>query len=311
MNTCAIKRRYLSGSGILRGGFCAKKPAATNILPAAHPQMKYIHQPNAHTMKNIFRLAAVISCFQIGIAAQAGYLKTEQQCIEIIVYHCKSAEQLAITEEYLQNAWMPALHGEGVKNIGVFKPVGNDTAADKRIYVLVPYASLKDFERTQEKLEKNKTLSEHGKAYANVAHNMAAYSRMERILLKAFADAPQLKVPALTGAKQDRVYELRSYESASEKLFRNKVEMFNAGGEIKLFDRLGFNAVFYGEVIAGAHMPNLMYMTSFENKLARDRHWSAFGADPEWKRLSSLPQYQNNVSHIDITFLTPTSYSDL
>jgi hypothetical protein len=36
------------------------------------------------------------------------------------------------------------------------------------------------------------------------------------------------------------------------------------GGEVPLFVRLGFNAVFYGEVIVGSHMPNLMYMTTFE-----------------------------------------------
>ena len=32
-------------------------------------------------------------------------------------------------------------------------------------------------------------------------------------------------------------------------------------------------------------MPNLMYMTSFENKAARDEHWKTFGSDPEWKKL--------------------------
>jgi hypothetical protein len=107
------------------------------------------------------------------------------------------------------------------------------------------------------------------------------------------------------------VYELRSYESASEKIFRNKVQMFNAGGEIKLFDRLGFNAIFYSEVLFGPKMPNLMYMTSFANMPAREAHWKAFGADPEWKKLAALPEYQNNVSHIDITFLRPTDYSGL
>ena len=36
--------------------------------------------------------------------------------------------------------------------------------------------------------------------------------------------------------------------------------MFNEGGEIRLFARLNFNAVFYGDVLAGDRMPNLMYM---------------------------------------------------
>jgi len=79
----------------------------------------------------------------------------------------------------------------------------------------------------------------------------------------------------------------------------------------KLFKKLGFNAVFYASVLSGAHMPNLMYMTSFENMASREQHWKTFGSDPFWKNLSASPEYQHNVSHIDIVFLHPTDYSDL
>ena len=111
-------------------------------------------------------------------------------------------------------------------------------------------------------------------------------------------------------AKNERVYELRSYESATEKIFQNKVHMFNEGDEIGLFKRLNFNAIFYAEVVAGSKMPNLMYMTSFENMADRDAHWKSFGSDPVWKKLSAMSEYKNNVSHIDIMFLRPTDYSD-
>ena len=86
--------------------------------------------------------------------------------------------------------------------------------------------------------------------------------------------------------------------------------MFNDGDEIGLFKRLGFNAIFYGEVLAGAKMPNLMYMTSFENMDERNAHWKSFVDDPQWKKLVAMPEYQHNVSHIDIMFLRPTDYSD-
>ena len=86
--------------------------------------------------------------------------------------------------------------------------------------------------------------------------------------------------------------------------------MFNEGDEIGLFKRLNFNAAFYGEVVAGGKMPNLMYMTCHENKTSRDANWKAFVDDPFWKKLSSMPEYQHNVSHIDISFLYPTEYSD-
>jgi hypothetical protein len=133
---------------------------------------------------------------------------------------------------------------------------------------------------------------------------------METIILKAFALSPVMKLPELTSPKNERVYELRSYESAGEAIFRNKVRMFNEGGEMDIFTKLNFNAVFYGEVVAGSQMPNLMYMTTFENRADRDAHWAAFSSDPDWKRLSSLPEYKNNVSHADVTFLRPADYSD-
>ncbi|MBK9491957.1 MAG: NIPSNAP family protein [Haliscomenobacter sp.] len=47
---------------------------------------------------------------------------------------------------------------------------------------------------------------------------------------------------------------------------------------------MGFNAVFYAEVLSGRRMPNLMYMTSFDNIESRDAHWKSFGADPFWKK---------------------------
>ena len=87
--------------------------------------------------------------------------------------------------------------------------------------------------------------------------------------------------------------------------------MFDIGGEIPLFARLGFNGVFYSEVVFGSKMPNLMYMTSFDNMQSREDHWKAFNADAEWKKLASNPEYQHNVSKNEIVFLRPTEYSEL
>jgi NIPSNAP len=88
------------------------------------------------------------------------------------------------------------------------------------------------------------------------------------------------------------------------------VKMFNAGGEIDLFKRLNFNAIFYAEVITGAHMPNLIYMTSFENMAERTKHWKAFVDSPEWKVLIADEQYKNNVSRNQTILMRNTDYSD-
>ena len=229
---------------------------------------------------------------------------------QLTIYHIKNADQLSVTNAYLKNTYLPALHKSGLKNIGVFSSIDNDTAADKRIYVLIPFANLQQYETLMNGLSSGTLLKNDNSAYTNAAFNNAPFERVESVLLKAFRDMPVLKTPTLTAPRTERVYELRSYEAATEKLYLQKVNMFNEGGEVTLFNRLQFNAVFYAEVLSGSHMPNLMYMTSFDNKTSRDEHWKNFVADSTWKRISALPQYLNTVSKADIYFLRPTDYSD-
>ena len=236
--------------------------------------------------------------------------KPAREFYQITVYHFNSEEQENVLDTYLQDALLPALHRIKINNVGVFKAWANDTAANKLLYVFLPAKSLDVLTKISDKLKADNSYNATGANYINAAHSNPPYSRMETILLRAFPLAPQMQTPALQSVKKERVYELRSYESATEKKFENKVEMFNQGDEIGLFKRLNFNAIFYASVIAGSKMPNLMYMTSFENKKDRDEHWKVFVSDPYWKKLSSMPEYQNNVSHIDITFLYPVEYSD-
>jgi NIPSNAP len=236
--------------------------------------------------------------------------KPSREFYQLTVYHFTTAQQEKLLDDYFQNALLPALHRNGISKAGVFKSWANDTSATKTAYVLVPLSSLDLIVKLQEKLNKDEQYASTATAYLNADYKNPPYSRMEIILLHAFPSAPKMQLPALTSSKKNRVYELRSYESATQQKAENKIKMFNQGGEIGLFKRLGFNAVFYSEVVAGSKMPNLMYMTSFENKAAREEHWKAFGSDPYWKQLSAMPEYQNNVSHIDINFLYPADYSD-
>jgi hypothetical protein len=233
----------------------------------------------------------------------------EKEFYEIRIYHLKNDAQRKRVDDYLQKALIPALHKGGIGKVGVFKPVEPDTS-DLKLYVLIPYSSLSQLSKVEESLRKDAQYLAAGKDYIDAPYTEPAYTRLEKIILQAFSHNPQLVLPKLKGPREERIYELRSYEGYSEKIFKNKVQMFNEGGEVALFKRLGFNAVFYSEVLVGSRMPNLMYMTTFENKASRDAHWKTFVDDPEWKKLSSMPEYQNNVSKIDITFLRPTEYSD-
>ena len=230
---------------------------------------------------------------------------------ELRVYHINSPEQEKRMDDYLEKAYLPALHQSGIDKIGVFKPLLSDTMeAGKKIYVFIPYTDFQQFLDLPAKLAKNKNYLNAGKDYIDAAHNRPAYQRMEKTIMQAFTGMPQFKESQLTGPKKDRVYELRSYESATEKQFKNKVKMFNEG-EIEIFDRLGFNAIFYAEVLAGKDMPNLVYLTTFADMASEKEHWDAFRTDWQWEEMKVMEEYQNNVSRNNTKLLFPTEYSDL
>jgi hypothetical protein len=253
----------------------------------------------------------LVSLFLISMPGYSNNKKPAQEFYEIKIYHFKTAEQEKLIEDYLQHALLPALHKNGIGKTGVFKALANDTATDKLLYVFVPLQSFNQLLSLPAVLEKDADYNTAGSAYLNAVYNNPPYTRMESILLRAFRLAPLMQLPGLTGPHAEHIYELRSYESPTEMLHTNKVHMFNEGGEIPLFKRLEFNAVFYADVINGSHMPNLMYMTSFENMAAREAHWKTFSADAEWKKLVAMPEYQHNVSKAEIIFLHATDYSDL
>lgn len=248
----------------------------------------------------------VVLCIVFTIQAKS----QKQEFYQLKTYSFDSESQEKLTDEYLENAFIPALKSLNIQNIGVFKPRPTDSITPKKTYVLIPFNSLIQFQLIEDALSKSETHKADGKAYLEAPHDKPPYNRIESVLMKAFVDMPKMEASKLDGSRKDRIYELRSYEAPTEELYRKKVEMFNAGGEVKLFNELGFNAVFYAEVISGPTMPNLMYMTTHANQEARDANWKAFSASAVWSKLKVIPKYQNTVSKNVTLFLYPAEYSD-
>jgi hypothetical protein len=252
----------------------------------------------------LYILSAFI--FIVGAVPASYGEKPGRNYYQLKVYYLKNKAQQDRVDNYLQNAYLPALHRAGIK-AGIFKQAKGDTTL--RFYVFIPVSSLQQLTGIDKQLQKDKQYATDGKDYLDAVYNDLPYDRIETIIMQAFEGRPQPAVPDMKTAKEDRVYELRSYEGPTEKLYASKVKMFHSG-EFELFDRLGFHAVFYGEVLAGSRMPNLMYLTCFDDKASREEHWKAFFADPVWKELSPRPEFQHTVSKGVTWFLAPTNYSD-
>ncbi len=234
----------------------------------------------------------------------------EREYYELKTYTLKNENQEKRVDAYLKNAYLPALKRMGINEVGVFKVRPDAYKLSNKIYVLTPFASLEAFENLKNMLAVDKSYMSAGADYINATHDNTTFERISSVLMRAFPDMPKMEPTDVEGPRTDRVYELRSYEGPTEAMYQRKVNMFNEGGEVELFESLGFNAVFYADVIVGDKMPNLMYMTTFPNMEKRDALWKDFGNAPKWKEISGMDIYKNTVSHADIDLLYPTEYSD-
>lgn len=239
----------------------------------------------------------------------------KREFYQLKIYHLQTKEQAERLDAYLQKAYIPALHRVGIDKIGVFKPnaptdASAPTPTEQLVFVFVPCRSAEQYLKLDPGLEKDPTYQAAAQDYLNTAFDNPAYARIETVLMNAFTGLPTLQLPTLKSVPSERVYELRSYEGASEKLHQNKVAQFN-NGEISIFKRLNFNTVFCGQVVAGSKMPNLMYLSTFENKGDQEAHWKAFRDDAEWKKLSAIPEYAHNMLRMDVYLLHPAGYSEI
>src|SRR5689334_1971607 len=189
-----------------------------------------------------------------------------KQLIELRTYHFPSAEKQHAFETFLARALVPALGRAGVGPVGVFKLFAKDNAALKLsadphdLYVVLPYKSFDALLGVGPALSQDQEFLQAGYETLVTPMSNPAYTRYESSLLLAFDQCPRVEVPTKAA---DRVVQLRTYESHSAERAKKKVEMFNEGGEIAVFRRLGMNPVFFGQTLIGSKMPCLNYMLGF------------------------------------------------
>ena len=227
----------------------------------------------------------------------------KQQYLEFRQYQLNIGSKKNWVGDFLQNVGIPAMNRIGIGPVGVFNAMYGPNSPT--LYVLMVHKSLDTVVNSASMLMAD---DQYRKTYfVDPPLSEPAYVRMESSLMVAFKGLPQLRVPE----NKPRIFELRTYESHSIKAAKKKIEMFNEGGEIKVFLKTGLQPVFFGETLIGPKMPNLTYMLVFDDMVDRDAKWKVFGSDPEWKKLSSNPEYKDTVSNITDIILRPASYSQI
>jgi hypothetical protein len=257
-------------------------------------------------------LASSLAASAVALAGQSEAQSSAKprEYYELRKYFMQSGPQTKLTENYLADALIPALNRLGMSPVGVFNlSIGPETPT---LYALIPSTSVEALVTADLHLAQDQQFLQAAAPFWNAPAAAPPYIRIESTLLIAFEGWPKIIPPPSTAQHAKRVFQLRTYESATNQDHVRKVEMFHKG-EFDIFHKAGFDQVFYGDALIGPRLPHLTYMLSFPDLAQMDAKWDVFRNDPDWKKLSSDPRYafEPIVSNITNLILTPTSYSQI
>jgi len=227
-------------------------------------------------------------------------------------YTLRTGPQPALTQNYFEQALIPALNRIGMAPIGVFRlDIGPETPA---YYVVIPSTSAETLVMLDHKLAEDSDFLKAAASFWEAPAAAPAFVRVDSSLLSAFAGWPKIAAPKSASAKTapQRIFQLRTYESATDAAHIRKVQMFNEA-EINIFVRTGLTPVFFGDTLIGPRMPSLTYMLTFADTAELNQRWKAFVFDPAWKELSGRLQYADAeiVSNISNLYLSPLDCSQI
>ena len=257
-------------------------------------------------MSTRLSIVAAFSAILVGAIGASAANHEEQQYLEFRTYHLSSADEMPQVDAYLEKGLLPALQRQGIESVGVFTDEAPEGAPN--VYLLIPYDSIGQFSEIQDKLDGDGKYQSAAAQYFSTTQKEPRFSRIDSELMLSFKAFPRAAVPALHKQGKPRLFELRSYESHSEKMGALKVEMFNSG-EVPIFLDCGIQPVFMGRVLAGPKMPNLTYMTVYSGEEQLSEGWAKFGKHPDWQKLRQVEKYKGTVSKIHKTLLVPRPYS--
>ena len=223
---------------------------------------------------------------------------------EMFFLRLQMGDQVSRMLAWIENRAMPLFEKHGLGPMGFFNMnVGPFIPA---VMGIMTYPSLTEMEAAWGKLHADPELRA---AVAELEKDGPAYYREDTRLLLATPFSPPLK-PAAVGAPAHKIFELRIYESPTERQLRYLHERF-AGGEIDVFHKSGIHPVLYADTIFGPNRPNMAYLIPFDDLAHREKAWAAFGSNPDWVKIrdESIRKGGEIVRNITNMIFSPASFS--
>ncbi len=260
-----------------------------------------------HFLTGAMAATAVAAATDAGAETRTGQ---RREFYQIRRYGLRSGTQLKLTADYFSAALIPALVRMGTGPIGAFRlDFGPETPA---YYLLIPGPSSGSLAELDLRLREDEEFFRAAAPFWNAPATEPAFERIEASMLAAFHGWPRLTPPYPVPAKGKRIFQLRTYESPSDRDHVRKVEMFHSG-EFEIFKSAGFRPVFFGDTLVGPRMPNLTYMLAFTDMAELESKWDVFRNDPAWKKLSADSRFafEPIVDNITNLVLSPLDCSQI
>jgi hypothetical protein len=242
----------------------------------------------------------------LNAAADTGTGPRKSNYFLIENYYLRNSTQLPRINEFMGQGFLPAAarlhHGPSIFLEALI------AAHMPQFVVVLGLTSLDELTSLRARLREDGAYQKAFAAWENGPE--PPYEHFSQTLLKASDYCPPVESPSYQG--RGRVFELRTYHSPTWNQLAALHARF-AGPEIRIFHRCGIHPILYSETVIGPDMPNLTYLTPFENLAAREKAWAAFGADAEWLKVrkESIDAHGQISSVIRITLCKATPYSPI
>jgi hypothetical protein len=242
-------------------------------------------------------------------AASAGQGASPKRpgCYVVHHYRLQLGSQGSRLSEYVSKAYLPAVaRANGGPTLVLEAQLSEHLPL---VTVIDAYASVEEAMGLRARLKADKAFQDATDAWQ--AGPDRPFESLASELLEASDFAPEF-APRNPPPKSPRIFEMRVYQTHTQKELRGLVERF-AEAEVKILTRAGSQPVLFGTLLFGHDRPNLSWILAFDDMAAREKFAAAFNADPEWiaLRKQSLERWGQIPSYRRLTLYRSATYSKI
>jgi hypothetical protein len=253
--------------------------------------------------RSFLTLLAAMATPPLSAASTSSSMKIRYYTVES--YLLKNGTQLGRIHEYFGKHRIPALQRNHGGPLMVLEAIIAPHLP--QVSFITGFNSLEDMSSVTAKVAADKEMMKRYSEWEEGSE--PPFESQSVVLLEATPYSPEL-LPDKESRKSQRIFELRQYHSPTVSQSKALHQRF-AGAEIKIFNRVGIHPVLYTSTMIGPNMPDLTYLTPFDNLEAREKAWAAFQADAEWikVRRESIEQHGQISSVMQVSLWKAAQYS--